>query len=510
MSAAALQNEDQYPPFTDKYDVERVIGRGGMGTVFEARHTRLGQRVAIKVLGDDLRMHPELVRRFEREARAASALSSPHAVRVFDIDQTEDGTPFFVMELLTGRDLNDIVTNDGPQPVGVAVRWIIEASDAIAEAHRLGIIHRDIKPSNLLLCESGMIKVLDFGIAKRNTPNERAITLGVQPLGTPQYMSPEQVRCAKDVDARTDVWSLGVTLYELVTGRPPFNHDLSAACIASIAADPVPDPREFSPELPEAVAKVIMRALEKDPKERYQSVDEMVLALAPFGEQITPETPSWRVISTMRKASLKQQATLDGVGDVHATPDSMEDSVVRPRRTLPLALSSSPSSPSLGADDTVPPTVAHLTVPMHGKRLRSALAVAGAAVLGLAALVATPHWLSSNLDAQQAKASTAAALVSNEVIEPAAEKEVAEKEAPATGETFGPPASDAPAPATTEVAPAQPAPAAPDNGLAVREYPKDIVPATSVTRPSLQRPRGTVRVVGSDRPVHGGISNPGF
>lgn len=472
MAVPAFQHEDKLPPFTDKYDVERVIGRGGMGTVFEARHTRLGQRVAIKVLGEDLRMHPELVRRFEREARAASALSSPHAVRVFDIDTTEDGTPFFVMELLAGRDLNDVVTNDGPQPIGLAVRWLIEACDAIAEAHRLGIVHRDIKPSNLLLCENGSIKVLDFGIAKRSAPNERAITIGLQPLGTPQYMSPEQVRCAKDVDARTDIWSLGVTLYELVTGRPPYDHAVSAACIASIAADPVPDPRVFASDLPDAFVKVVMRALEKDPAARFQTVDELVLALAPFGAAITPETPSWRVISTMRKAFAgKHTATLDGLG---VEPGESELSAVRPRASI-----------AVEVDDTVPPTIAHVALPMNDRRVRSVLAVAAAIALGVGALVLTPHWMSFSIAGQPSTAS-APALVARPV-----------KPLPVMP-------AEAPLPTSVEVPPAVPTASAPVE-TNMREFPKE-----SSSKPIIMRPHRTVRIIGPDRPVHGGISNPGF
>src|SRR5262249_4654897 len=153
---------------SSKYDIERVLGRGGMGTVYQARHTRLGHRVAIKILGDELRVHKELVMRFEREAPAANSLSSPHPVRVLDIHVADDGVPFMVMELLSGRDLGQILSRSGAQPIGAAVRWIVEACDAIAEAHRLGIVHRDIKPSNLLLGDvTRTIKVLDFGIAKR-------------------------------------------------------------------------------------------------------------------------------------------------------------------------------------------------------------------------------------------------------------------------------------------------------------------------------------------------------
>ena len=479
-ASAALKNDEKFPPFTEKYEVERIIGRGGMGTVFEARHTRLGQRVAIKVLGDDLRMYPELVKRFEREARAASALSSPHAVRVFDIDQTEDGTPFFVMEMLTGRDLGHIVANDGAQPVGLAVRWIIEASDAIAEAHRLGIIHRDIKPSNLLLCDSGSIKVLDFGIAKSTGPTERAITIGVQPLGTPQYMSPEQVRCAKDVDGRTDIWSLGVTLYELVCGRPPFNHDSSAACIAAIVADAIPDPRTFTPDLPAEVAGVIMRALEKDATKRFKNVDEMVLALAPYGEQITPETPSWRVISTMRKAWAKNEATLDGVDHFEHVVDNSE---VRARLII--------------SDETVAPTATAAAVSamtkLNPRRIRGALAIGAAAVFGLLALVVTPRFTTPQVDADTkphvilGAFGRAGAIVADPVA----------KAAPLT-EAVNPPAE-------TEAAEAPATPEPPPSAVPVAAAPSD-----SVAAPRPMSHTRNVRVVGSDRPMHGGISNPGF
>ncbi|MBX3210548.1 MAG: serine/threonine protein kinase, partial [Labilithrix sp.] len=367
MPASALEEGDTNPPFTDKYDVERVLGRGGMGTVFEARHARMGHRVAIKVLGEDVRCHPELAKRFEREARAAGALSSPHAVRVHDIDQTEDGTPFMVMELLTGRDLAHVVENDGAQPIGACVRWVVEACDAIGEAHRLGIVHRDIKPSNLFLCrDTGSIKVLDFGIAKHVAAKEAAITLGVTPLGTPQYMSPEQVRCAKDVDARTDIWSLGVTLYELVCGRPPFDHDVPQACIAAIVADPIPDPREFRPDLPDELAAIVMRALAKDRAERFGTVEELVLALAPFVEAST-SSDSWRVISTARRTTTSDLTTVSG--DVAAALPPASDDVV-------VALA--PAGRKGMDEGTVPPAVSgSRRRESRGQRLRSTLALAG-------------------------------------------------------------------------------------------------------------------------------------
>lgn len=308
MSASAVQNDDKFPSFTDKYEVERVIGRGGMGTVFEARHTKLGQRVAIKVLGEDLRMYPELVRRFEREARAASALSSPHAVRVFDIDQTADGTPFFVMEMLTGHDLSDVVTNDGPQPVGLAVRWLIEASDAIAEAHRLGIIHRDIKPSNLLLCDSGLIKVLDFGIAKASDSSSQTRTGIIK--GKVAYMAPEQFRSGS-VDRRADVFALGAILWRTIAGRRLWKNMTDVEVYQHLAAGTIPSPTEVNPDASPELVAICMKALAPNPGDRYQSAAELQTALEEFldhsPEKVSPRTIGKQVSELFadRRAAVK-------------------------------------------------------------------------------------------------------------------------------------------------------------------------------------------------------------
>jgi serine/threonine-protein kinase len=475
------------PPFADKYTVERVLGRGGMGTVFEARHARLGHRVAIKVLGEELRVHPDLVKRFEREARAAGALSSPHAVRIFDIDQTDDGTPFMVMELLSGCDLARLLERHGAQPVGLAVRWMIEACDAIGEAHSLGIVHRDIKPSNLYLSEeTGSIKVLDFGIAKRVAAKEASITQGLAPLGTPQYMSPEQVRCAKDVDARSDIWSIGITLYELVTGRPPFNHDVPQACIAAIAADPVPDPRTFRPDLPDDLVVVIMRALDKDPAGRFASVDELVEALRPFADATVP-APHVRVAATSgaRRVFRKEDTTIG-----EAAEASGADVALQIRRSGPHRRGASMSS--------VPPAVSRAAATLRSRRIRSSLAVVSAAVLGLAALVATPHCVGSRIERASSHAAQTAPVAP--VTARPAPVAIAEAHLAEADETaIELPESDEPqaAPDTT-AAPA-------DSSSAVRLAPKPVASA-----PPRLRPTAPARVIGSEPLVHGGLSNPGF
>jgi len=268
-----------------KYKVVGVLGEGGMGVVYEALHVRIGQRVAIKMLHPHMLAQPELLGRFEREARAAGQLRSPHAVRVIDVDATAEGLPFMVMELLEGRDIADDLHVRGQLPIDEAVECVLQACEAMAEAHALGIVHRDLKPSNLFLAREGsrvVVKVLDFGISKMAAKDvEVQVTSTLATMGTPLYMSPEQIRSAKNVDARSDVWSLGVILFELLTGRAPFV-GTAMAVSAAIVADPPPSPRELRPDVPEALEQVVLRALTKSPDARWQDVQSMSAALAPF------------------------------------------------------------------------------------------------------------------------------------------------------------------------------------------------------------------------------------
>lgn len=515
-------------PFAGKYAVERVLGRGGMGVVFEARHIRLGQRVAIKVLGAALREYPELVERFEREARAAGALTSTHAVRVFDIDATEDGTPFIVMELLAGRDLSTIVERDGPQPVSRAVRWLIEACDAIAEAHRLGIIHRDLKPSNLFLSDVDgrqLVKVLDFGIAKRVSTQETAITQAVAPLGTPQYMSPEQVRCAKDVDIRTDVWSLGITLYEMVCGQTPFAHESASACIASIAADPVPDPRGLRPDLPDAFVEVLMKALEKNANRRYQSVEAFVAALAPFA--LDDSFDDEEIVSAVRRAYLssnaktpRDEATLDAMTDsAEAAPESEPPSPLPSPSPWPVAVDVRRPLDSR-SDRTVPPAISRANVPAP-RRFKSPIVIASAALVGLAALVLTPKCVSTDDDvspsavhvpvAPGARGALAAAAARAPALDvptsapAAAAATTANVVAAATPQR----AAGLPTPAHEAVA-VMPGPQAPQ--LAVAQPIGRVAVAVTSSAAELKHPRKAEKLPPPPvrAGVHGGLSNPGF
>jgi eukaryotic-like serine/threonine-protein kinase len=270
-----------------KYAVEGVVGSGGMGVVLAARHLELGQPVAIKVLHHDGRT---AAARFLREAQTCARLSSDYIPRVFDIGRLPGGAPYIVMERLVGADLARVAAS-GPIAVADAVRWVLDACAALADAHAAGVVHRDLKPANLFLTNrSGgepIVKVLDFGISKAPiadgaTGASFGITSNGAVMGSPRYMSPEQVRARPDVDRRTDIWSLGVILYELVTGRPPFVASTAAALAVAVATEEPPVPsslrREVSPELEAA----IMTCLAKDPAARFQSVEALRARLLPL------------------------------------------------------------------------------------------------------------------------------------------------------------------------------------------------------------------------------------
>jgi eukaryotic-like serine/threonine-protein kinase len=276
-----------------KYRVERVLGAGGMGVVVAAWHLQLEQRVAIKFLLPGIVIGPESIARFLREARAAARIQSAHVARVLDAATLEDGTPIMVMEFLEGRDLGAVLEERGAIPLEEAVGYILEACEGIAEAHAVGIVHRDLKPSNFFLCDRGggrtVVKVLDFGVSKvAGNPSARpevSLTNSSAFLGSPLYMSPEQMASAKQVDQRADIWSLGVTLFQLVSGRPPFDGDSVTEVIASVLQKSPPPLSEMLPNLLPGFDAVLARSLEKDRERRYANVAEFAAALAPFGSR---------------------------------------------------------------------------------------------------------------------------------------------------------------------------------------------------------------------------------
>jgi serine/threonine-protein kinase len=269
-----------------KYRLERLLGEGGMGIVYEALHLRLRQRCAIKFLHPNGARSAEIVARFEREARAAATLRHPNVVQVLDVDVSESGVPYMVMELLEGQDLSYELEKRGALPIEEAVGYAIVTCRALAHAHDRGVIHRDLKPSNLFICSSDRsLKLLDFGISKIADEQEEPanVTSSITVVGTPYYMSPEQVRSLRNVDHRTDIWALGIVLYELITNHVPYEEGGATAIVAAIAADPVPLPRTHLPSIPAALETVIMGALQKDSRNRFRDARAFAEALLPFG-----------------------------------------------------------------------------------------------------------------------------------------------------------------------------------------------------------------------------------
>jgi serine/threonine-protein kinase len=274
----------------ERFRVGTVIGSGGMGTVYAATHVQLGHKLALKVMSPALASHPVAVQRFLNEARTAANIASDHVVRVTDVGTLPGGVPFLAMEYLEGEDLSDVLKRRGRLPIEEAVDLVLEALEGIAHAHALGIVHRDLKLANLFLARrpdgTRRVKVLDFGISKVDptlgATGESSTVTGVV-LGTPHYMAPEQLRDAKGVDARADIWAVGVILYKLLTGTLPFVGESIASLILAIGAEGLPSLRGKRPETPPELERVVMRCLARDVDDRWPDAASLARALAPSG-----------------------------------------------------------------------------------------------------------------------------------------------------------------------------------------------------------------------------------
>jgi serine/threonine-protein kinase len=287
-----------------KYRVDEVLGTGGMGQVVRASHLYLQQPVAIKILLPNMAQSAETVSRFLREAQATVRLRSEHIARVMDVGTMTDGAPFMVMEYLDGNDLNQILRHHGPQLPQIVCDLMLQACEGMAEAHSIGIVHRDIKPSNFFITRrpdgSMLLKILDFGISK--TPVGITELTGTQTIiGTPTYMSPEQMKSGRSADARSDIWSIGIVMYQLLAGRPPFAGESYAELVLKVGGEP-PDPMHL--QLPPGLNEVIMRCLEKNPTMRQQNVGELARMLAPFASD-----PVQAAQSAARATRILQQKT---------------------------------------------------------------------------------------------------------------------------------------------------------------------------------------------------------
>ena len=290
--------------FDGKYVVERVLGAGGMGYVLAATHVHLHERVAIKILLPELAGDQETVQRFLREGRAAVKIQSPHVARVKDVGELPDRTPYIVMEYLEGSDLGAVLEAQYKLPFQQAVDYVLEACEAIAEAHAMKTVHRDLKPSNLFLARmpngTTCVKVLDFGISKMNAGEAGAVNMTSTHavMGSPAYMSPEQLKASRTVDPRSDIWSLGVVLHELIAGTAPFSAQTVAELSVQILSEDPPWLSDAVAGVPPGLAGVVATCLRKKAAERFTDLADLADALAPFGSDEARRSAA-RIVSTL-------------------------------------------------------------------------------------------------------------------------------------------------------------------------------------------------------------------
>ncbi len=346
-----------------KYQIVKKLGEGGMGVVYEAIHTRIQQRVAIKMLLPEVMELPEVVPRFEREARAAGKLKSDNTARVLDVDLSENGLPYMVMEFLDGVDLGQLLEKNGALPIQESVDYVLQACNAMAEAHSVGVIHRDLKPSNLFVTNR-KVKVLDFGISKLENETEARVTATQAVVGTPLYMSPEQVRSAKHVDARSDIWSLGIILYELLTARTPFEGSTTAAA-AAICIDDPPPLGQFRQDVPPDLERAILLALQKEPSARFPNVQMLAQAIAPFGSGAiiaTNTAPAAFAPMSTPRLPMASRPELGSAPTMHSDPGISGSRAANPHTLPGWTTRSSPGKRRSKTVITVAVTVATMVV----------------------------------------------------------------------------------------------------------------------------------------------------
>jgi len=338
----------------DKYRIDGLLGEGGMAVVFAAHHTLLDKAIAVKILSPNLPHTPVIVERFVTEARAAAKVDCPNVARVMDVGTLKSGLPYMVMERLDGCDLEELLRLEHRLAIGDAVDYVLQALAGLAHAHTLGIIHRDLKPANLFLAHqpdgTAIIKILDFGIAKLDHGSR--MTKAGQAVGSPTYMSPEHIRASEHLDHRTDIWAMGVVLYELLTGEPPIEEDGVGETIAAVLARRAPFARSKRADIPEQLDLAIMKCLKHDPDERWPDVAALARAIAPFGTgacAMLPEAIEQTLRQQLRRYSgqaIMIKPPTPGAAVVPVTqslastttqeaPAVTEDSVpeLRPRRT---------------------------------------------------------------------------------------------------------------------------------------------------------------------------------
>ncbi|HEY6462150.1 MAG TPA: cytochrome c peroxidase [Polyangiaceae bacterium] len=400
-----------------KYRVERVLGVGGMGVVVAARHEQLDQRVAIKFVRDDALDNEDAVARFLREARAAVKLRSEHAAKVLDVGTLDSGAPYMVMEFLDGSDLAAVLGDQGPLPVEDVAEYIAQACEAVAEAHAAGIVHRDIKPQNLFLTTTvgggARVKVLDFGVSKtlQSAGTGGGLTQTRSMLGSPLYMSPEQMRSSRDVDARSDVWAFGVVLFQLLTNEWPFQAETMPELVLKVVTEPPRSLAALRPEVPPEMVEIVERCLRKDPAERYANASELGLALeplAPAHSRITIERARVAVRSTAR-SSARGSGALSGNTPAREAP-------------TPAAWDSGKATPPAAKSDFVPTSK---SAGMDAASARSAPVASAPVVSGpvVSVPIASAPVASAPADAPSSKTASTAKAEGDAPAPPAAAKE---------------------------------------------------------------------------------------
>jgi serine/threonine protein kinase len=460
--------ENPVPPpgtlIAGKYVVENVIGEGGLGIVLSARHQKLDQQVAIKILRLDMTHSPSTVERFVREGQLVAKIHSEHVVRVYDVGTLENGTPFIVLEYLHGLNLAKVLSEKKRLPVEMAVDYVLEACEALAEAHSLGIVHRDLKPDNMFVARkaagSTVVKILDFGISKlaqKDGESWKRVTQDGDRFGTPAYMSPEQLKSAAKVSPTSDIWSMGVVLYELLTGILPFDGIELPELITNILTKPPLPLRAHCPAAPPELEVVLNRCLTKKAAQRYRNVAELAQDLAPFGNPATaprslahiravitevgdsirpPSFPSLQINELMRELDKGPPSSRRSSGsfpDIEARTDPMRAPAAMPIPT--------PVPQTLITWDSI-------TLPPNNRR-RIALAVLAVAVVSATIVLATHK--STPPAASRAAASPPAASA-----EPAPTESAGEPPVESAGASE-PPATSAPAaPAVSASRPAAP------------------------------------------------------
>lgn len=459
MSSNATSAPEAGQTLAGKYLVEEVLGVGGMGIVVAARHLQLDQKVAIKYLLPAALLNPEVVERFAREARAAAKIRGEHVARVIDVGQFDDGAPYMVMEHLEGHDLAKHLDLHGPLPIEDAVRFLLETCEALAEAHAAKIVHRDLKPSNMFLSKqpdkSAIIKVLDFGISKTGDAPSAALTKTSALMGTAFYMSPEQLTNPKGVDHRSDIWSLGVILYELLAGRQPFLGESVPEIIGAILTNTPDGLRTVRPDVPVGLEEVIAKCMQSKAADRYQSVAGLAAALGPFahvrdrmsidvtarvlGEAFAADDAPKKTNPNLSKATV-----LGGqIAQPQQTPNTMEsDGASTPPPSLHAGASA--TGPAVAAVTTHALSTSAITT--KPKRTPMPLVAAGAAIVIALAVVGGMKLSSSNAK-PDAPPPAAAGLVPAPPVDPHASTATTTTILPATT-TAASPALD-PSPGTT-------------------------------------------------------------